>query len=539
MSGYRPFTRQLGLQPGIQLNPPIDLTDGVVPDKSDQVVGAFARLTRGRIDRPFRTTRANLTARTGLPESLRTNPLNETKLQIYEALNRGSASAVLMRMTSASAKKLYAVINLGAQFTTVSYSVSADKPSGDFSMYLMHHDCHNDGIFVQIHADATPVGGDPQATNEITLRILDSAGQLLHTFKGSLDKEAKDDFGKSAYLPDVIASRTESVTLVVAESQSIAVASPAYGRSATGKDNWATSEKLICFTEGGTTYTTTDEDRWIAAMRDTMLPYGTLITGGHRSTSWVRKIGDLGIETNTSVKIDVPGDLDPEAAIKWRSEIGYSAWFHFNWCPQEADDPMNGGRALWGAGGLQAGYTCARNARTNAKGFAPKTSPISGKAWPLARAAVRQIYTPRDDERSDLAAAQINPVLYDTFNAGGDWVITDCLTGYNSRVSYLKLQTVQEMSSHLDNVVALAAKEFSQKPMEEFIDLMDKFMGPLLENAQAAKWLKPAENLPGNAAFSYQITPDEAQPADLVHVIYYCSYDGVARQGHVQQYITK
>lgn len=539
MSGYRPFTRQLGMQPGVQLNPPIDLTDGVAPDKSDQVVGAFARLTRGAIDRPFRVTRANLTARTGLPESPRANSLNEAKLHIYEALNRGAASAVVMRTVSASAKKLYAVAKFDDLAANVTYSTSADEPSTDFSLYLMHHDCHNDGIHVQIHADATPVGGEPVANDVITLRILDSAKQVLHTFKGSLNPLAKDDWGKSYYLPDVVAQRTKSVTLVVAAGQSIAVANAAYGRSAVGKDNWATSALLTCFTEGGTAYITTDEDRWIAAMRNTMLPFGYLITGGHRSESWVRKIGDLGIETNTAVKIDVPGDFDPEAAIKWRQAVGYSQWFHFNWCPQEADDPMNGGRAMWGAGGLQAGYSCARNARTNAKGFAPKNGPISGKSWPLARANVDQKYTPGDDELSDLAAAQINPVLYDTFNGGGDWVITDCLTGYNSAVSFLKLQTVQEMSSHLDNVIALASKEFAQKPMEEFIDLMDKFLAPLFENAQAAKWLKPAENLPGNAAYSYQIVPDESQPADVVHVIYYCSYDGVARQIHIQQYITK
>ena len=43
MSGFRAFVRQLGFQPGVQLNPILDATDGAVPDNSDQIPATIAR----------------------------------------------------------------------------------------------------------------------------------------------------------------------------------------------------------------------------------------------------------------------------------------------------------------------------------------------------------------------------------------------------------------------------------------------------------------------------------------------------------------
>ena len=110
---FRPFVRQLGFQPGVQLNPLADNTDGAVPDNSDQIFGVLARLTRGRIDRPFRVNRSNFIAKTGVAESIRTNALNEAKLQTYEALGNGAYEAVIQRLTAAAAVKSYGVVTIG------------------------------------------------------------------------------------------------------------------------------------------------------------------------------------------------------------------------------------------------------------------------------------------------------------------------------------------------------------------------------------------------------------------------------------------
>lgn len=109
----RPFVRQLGYQPGVQLNPLADNTDGVAPDNSDQVLAVVARLSRGRIDKPFRVNRSNLITKTGVPESMRTSALNEAKLQLNEALESGAYEAVVQRITPAiGSVKSYVAVDL-------------------------------------------------------------------------------------------------------------------------------------------------------------------------------------------------------------------------------------------------------------------------------------------------------------------------------------------------------------------------------------------------------------------------------------------
>lgn len=544
MSGFRPFVRQLGFQPGVQLNPLADQTDGAVPDNSDQIIGLAARLTRGRIDRPFRVNRNNFLAKTGPAEALRVNALNEAKLQAYDALANGSYEAVVMRMAPAAAAKSYAVINFSGTPSetseTVAFSVSPTAPLAGYSLYLMHHECFNDGIRVAIHADQTPITGVGQPNKDVTLRILDAAGVILHEFSGSLDPTAKDDYGASRYLPDVVAARTEDVEVVVAAGASVPVTSNAYGRAVSGKDNWAISEVLSCFSEGGTTYDSADLDRFIAGLRDTRERYGYLISGGSQNTSFLGKLAALAIEINMPLEIDVPGTLSPSAAIDWAAALNIdSHYVRFNWAPLKAEDPMNGGKVVWGAGGMHAGFSCARNARLNAKGFAPKNYPIAGKEWPVNRVGITQLYRPTEQELSDLARSQINPVIFEEYNGGGRYVFTDCLTAAKTVVSYKKLQTVAEMSASLDNWVSLYAKELTMLPMREFIKRMSAFMDTMLAGAQASGWLVPARNLPNNAAFAFTVRPSEVRPADLVHIDYWTSYDGVARQVIVQQTLVK
>lgn len=543
MSGFRPFVRQLGSQPGVQLNPLQDQTDGSSPDNSDQIIAILARLTRGRIDAPFRVNQTNFLAKTGPGESIGVNALNEAKLQLYEALSNGASEAVVMRMAPAAAVKSYAVINFSGTPTgssdTVAFTTATTPPTTGFSIYLMHHACHNDGIKVELHADG-PLTGSPAPATDVTLRVLDSTGTAMYEFTGSLSAAAKDDFGKSRYLPDVVAMRTNDVDVVVAAGAQIPITSNAYGRSLSGKDNWATSATLSCFSEGGTSYDTADYDRFIAGLRNTNNPFGYLITGGTQNTTLISKLAALAIDINVPLEVDIPGTLSPTAAVAF--EVAQNIDSHlvrFYWAPLLAEDPLNGGRAVWGYGGLHAGMSCARNARLNAKGFAPKNYPVAGKDWPLNRVGIVELSRPTDQERSDLARAQINPVIYQAFNGGGRTVNTDSLTAAKTVVSYRKLQSVAEMATSLDNWITLYSNELLQLPMQEFVKRMSAFLDVLLADAQASGWLVPAKNLPGNAAYAFTVAASEVRPADLVLINYYTSYDGVARQVIVQQTLVK
>lgn len=611
MSGSRPFVRQLGAQPGVQLNPLVDNTDGAVPDNSDQIIATLARLTRGRIDRPIRVNRSNLLRLTGVAASIRANALNEAKLQVYEALGNGAYEGVIQRLTASDAAKSYGVLQWGSGavltptvvagvitaivvtnggtgyvtgasivvsgpvgsgavgtitaaagiITAVTltsggtlyvtptvaassapvFSVSAAVPVVDsYKLYFMHNDCHNDGIKVSIHADATPVVGVAVANTDIKISFLDSAGALLDTFEGSLDATAKDDFNQSKYLPDLIAARSDSYDVVIAAGATIDPVSTAYGRDASGAENYASSGVLICFVEGALIYTNPDYDRCISALRETTLPYGYLITGGTQAVALLGKMVSLAIEANLCIGVDLDGRLSIAAAVTLAASLNIDTHYaHIYWAPLECDDPMNGGKAVWGSAGLNFGYRCARNARVNAKGFAPKNYPVAGKDWPLNRTGVRQLVRPLEQELSDLAKSKINPVIYEIYNGGGKYVFTDSLTSAKTVVSYKKLINVAEMSSSMDLWIALYAKELLQLPMSEFIKRMNAFLSKLLPDAVASKWLVPSKNLPGNAPFDYDVRKSEVRPADLVLISYHTCYDGVARQVIIEQTLVK
>lgn len=548
MSGGRPFVRQLGLQPGVQLNPIVDETDGgIVIDQSDQVIAAVARLTRGRIDIPFRVHRDNFIRRTGQAESMRVNALNEAKLQVYEALRSGAASAVLMRSVSEAAKIKYAVVNFSGTPSgteeTVAFSVSETAPTAGFSLYVRHLECFNDGIRLSVHADATPPSGTPEANKVLTLRVLDANSNLLYEITGSLDPAAVDDYGTTFYLPDVAAQLTLGlVEVFVAAGASVPVTSNAYGRTITNRPSWATSDTLFCFEEGDTVYTNADIDRFVSGLRGTTMRFGKLITGGSQNTALINALITLveGDVANARIKIDIPGNLSPEAAIAWRNAIGTdSEYVDFNYNTVVANDPMNGGRANWGVGGLQAAFECARNARVNGRGFAPKNYAVAGREWPLNRDGMTLPRTFEDYELSDLAGAQVNPVIFATYSGGGRFIFGDSLTAYKSTKSYMKLQSVMDRAVTIDLAVSSEAFAQTQKPMKQYIREMGEFLQAYFEGAQASDWLKPATSLPGNASFQFSISPNEASPSDTVDVIYMLSYDGTVRRVMLSPKIVK
>jgi hypothetical protein len=115
---FRPFVRQLGSQPGVQLNPLIDSSEAIgQADVADQIFGALARLTRGRIDEPFLVNRGNIFRATGQPASMRDSLLNEAKIQINDGLNAGALGAVVQRLIAADSVQRFALIRFASGAT--------------------------------------------------------------------------------------------------------------------------------------------------------------------------------------------------------------------------------------------------------------------------------------------------------------------------------------------------------------------------------------------------------------------------------------
>lgn len=533
-----PFTRQLGARSGVQLNPLIDNSERLVPGNTDQTCAIVGRFTRGRIDRAFRVNRSNTFKHLGKAQSIKLNALNEALVHVYDTLQNGTYEVVVSRLITAAAVNNYMIATDNVLATSV-WTTAATLP-GSYLVAVKHLECYNDGVIAEINgAKAFDTDGVTAiATKWVTLRLRDVvSGAVLHSFEGSLDPAAVNEFGASTYLPSVVESLTDAVEVTVFAGATIPTTSGIYGKDVGGVDKTA-SKTLVYFTEGGTSYVNTDYDAAINRLEYGDSNFGYIIGGGTQAVALLSKLILAGIRLNKQVLWDIPGNLSPSAAITFYKQLNIDS--HYSqayWAPLQTDDPINGGKGYIGTSCINAGLRCARNAVTNSNGLAKKNWPIAGKEHPIARTGPIQKYTPTDQELDDLASARINPVIYQRFNAGGKFVFFDSLTGAKSDGDR-KLIAVADMSSAVDDWVTLMANESLQLPIVEAVRRIGDFLQNLFEALQAAEWIKPSPALDG-AAFQFSVEPNALRPNDRVDVNYWLKYDGTTRAIHVQQTLSK
>jgi hypothetical protein len=526
------FYRHIGAQPGIQQNPLKDTSELPSFGNQDQTFAVAARFPRGRIDKPFRVNRSTAARKLGRPEPMRSSQLNESHVQVVEALNNGSFEAVVMRLSTASAVLNWIVVNHDGTATT-----AAELPTTKTHLFAVKHlECHNDGIRVSFHADAISESGSNVANQTITVQLIDSTGILLHEFTGSLDPAATDDFGNTFYLPNVVSSQLADgeVEISVPDDASVSPDSDAYGKTESGSTSWITTPVISYFVEGGIGYVTDDFVKARNLLKSTDLDYGYIVSGGSRSAALITQMVLLAFDVNRQFKYDVPGDLTPDAAIDFVNQLNitdknYVHLVHAFWAPLKTDCPSGiNGKAVIGTSALNVAKACSRNASTNAKGFAPKNYPIAGESFPFDRSGVQQLYAPSEQELSDLALAGINPVLYERYSSGGKYVWTDSLTSRTGN-SLAKLIAVADMSTDLDDKITRYMKGLVQFPMNEACKKANDFLKTLLVGADASGWLVPSSKL-GGRSFQYLAQPNEARPYDRMDVKVWTSFDGTVRQ---------
>ena len=550
------FTRQLGSESGVQLNPLRDNSEIPAGDNSDQVFGIIMRATRGRIDKPFVVDRGNVMKRLGKGEQLRLSALNEAWVHVVEALNKGAYQAVVQRLVTPAAAIKWAAVaprmsggEDPAPDGRFTFTVSEEEPTGDFLFAIKHLECFNDGITVEFHADEVKSGGVAADNERLTVRLRDVDGDVLYEFAGSLRLGAKDDYGNSAYLPDVIASRTSAVECIVGavgDDAVVAAGSTAYGYDANGRQQWAKSDILVCFDEGGTAYTTADYAAARESLQYSPFDYAYIASGGTRAPALLAQLAQLAFDTNRQLRFDVPGELTPEAAQAFVEQLNMGAsptahLMHAFWAPLKSDDPTGvNPKAYFGTATLNIAYACLRNAAKNTKGFAPKNFPIAGREWPIQRTGIEQTYSPRDQEYNALAKIKINPVVYETYSGGGRYVFKDSLTCALVESSLKKLIAVADMSTSIDEAVTRAGKDFLQLPMDTSVKKMRDYLKQLFEGAETSKWLVPSDSPEmGGKSFAYQVVPNEQRPYDVMDVQYWLRYDGTNRQTYVTQTLVR
>ncbi|ALK30848.1 hypothetical protein [Burkholderia plantarii] len=551
------FTRQLGAESGVQLNPLRDDSEIPSTDNSDQIFGIVMRATRGRIDKPFVVDKGNVFKRLGSGEQVRLNALNEAWVCVVEALNKGAYQAVVQRLVPSTARISYAIVTVertpdAKSMPTGKFTYSVDEvlPSARFLFAVRHLECFNDGIVLEFHAEEKTIGSSFLAPNDrITLRLRDTAGGLLYEFSGSLNQDAKDDYGNSAYLPDVVASQTDAVDVAVGAQgidARIAVDSEAYGYGPTGQQQWARSGVLRCFDEGGTSYTTQDYMAAREKLQYTQFDYAYLSSGATEAPALLAQLAQLSFDTNRQLKFDVPGDLSVDAARAFVDQLNMGAsetahLLHAFWAPLKSDDPTGvNPKGFFGTATLNIAYACLRNAAKNAKGFARKNYPIAGREWPIQRTGVAQMVKLRDQDKNALARAKINPVVYETYTGGGRYVFLDSLTCAQVDSSLKKLISVADMSTSIDDAVTRTAKDYLQLPIAVSVKKTQDFLTTLFEAADASKWLVPSSEPSMNGrSWVFDVRPNAQRPYDAMDVSYWLRYDGTNRATFVTQTLTR
>mgnify|MGYP000449808935 FL=1 len=374
----------------------------------------------------------------------------------------------------------------------------------------------------------------------LTVEILDKVSQqVLYRAVGAVHPDSVDEFGQTRYIGDVAGDVFEFLpgNLPTAGYEA-ALSDSTMGVMADGTRLFI-RQAVAPFTFVDTAYTNTELDAAVSALQFSNEDFGYLMGGGTRSVPLLARLISLAYQTETLLAIDVPSEYTEDEAIAFVTGLNVdNALASCYWTPLKCDEPLNGGKQSWGSSGVQIGLRCARNARINSLGFAPKNNPVAGKDWPLPRTGISQLRTQSPNQLSALAKAKINPVIYDKFSDGGRYTFRDSLTMARTLISKKKLITVAEMSAHLNQVVVRIVKDHLQKGMTVAIARSKAQITRLCENAEASGWLVPSRDPQmGGATFTLEIKPNEARSADWMDVRFAVSFDGVARVVIIEQTI--
>ena len=552
------FVRNLGGEVGVQLNALQDRSGIPTFGDDDQSFAVAMRATRGRIDKPFVVDRSNVRQRLGPGEPTRTNALNEAYVLVREALDSGAYQAVVHRLhTDAAVLSWIVCAEDSGSPGEYLFTTSATAPEGAYLFAIKHMECFNGGITVEFRADAKRAAGAAAANDKITIRIREPDGVLLDEVTGSLNAASVDDYGNSEYLPNVVervlGDRYEVLVGADAalgtdpETYGIPTTSDAYGYdAATGAENWVVSDVMDYFAEGGTAYDAEDYLRARNQLYDTEFGYGYIASAGSQAVGLLAQLAALAHDMNRQMRFDVPGSLSVDAAITWVEQLNFDEadsahLLHAFWAPIKTDCPVGiNGKGYYGTALWNIARSCARNAVTDANGFARKHYAVAGKDWPLGRSGVVQVAKPTPQQFNALSAARINPVVFQTFAGGGLYVVWDVLTQAQVENSLKKLIPVAEMSTAIDTFVTRFGKEALLLPMDVAVTRTGDALKRLFGNAVTAGWLVSSDEPEmGGNAYVYEVRPNAQRPHDRMDVSYRLRYTGTNRQTVVTQTLSR
>lgn len=224
---------------------------------------------------------------------------------------------------------------------------------------------------------------------------------------------------------------------------------------------------------------------------------------------------------NIPLKVELDPTLTPEQMVQIANDL--SAFSHrVEIIVNAAVARPNSATTLRGkktpryALGTIMGYTLLRNANTNAQGIPPLQNPIAGYNFPIRWAGMemRSDVKFNEEVRNDLAKAKVNVVLLERYDTGSRFVLSDCLTQYDSKTSVLRLTSSAEISMFIDNRLIQICKRHLLKSKATFKADALRECQSFMESCASAGLIVDSEDL--GSKYTISITDRVDRPHDAV-----------------------
>ncbi|RLL18996.1 hypothetical protein [Acinetobacter chengduensis] len=249
---------------------------------------------------------------------------------------------------------------------------------------------------------------------------------------------------------------------------------------------------------------------------------------------------------NIPLKVELDPTLTPDQMVLIAEELSaYSHRVEIIVCAVLARP--NNSTSIYGkkvpryALGTIMGYTLLRNAKTNAQGIPPLKTPVAGYDFPMRWAGMqmRNDVKFNEDVIAKLAEAKINVVRKEVYDTGTRYVLSDCLTQYDSKTSVLSLTSSAEISMFIDNRLINICKRHLLKGKSDFISDALRECQSFLEQcaSETAGLLVDSSELGGKYVIS--ITSRQDRPHDAVDLK--CGYrpEGAVRAAYLDTSVHK
>ncbi|MDD5272132.1 MAG: hypothetical protein PHU14_05375 [Methylovulum sp.] len=432
---------------------------------------------------------------------------------------------------------------------TPQFYLSATLPDPALEPYLFaikDLECFNNGVIIGLHCeDKSDANGNFIDTARITVRIIDPARPRTYRYEfiGNLSDGGFDDFGGSTYLPDTVARKTDNIVIAIGSDTVISPDNPMYGLDDDDNEKWVYSNIMHAFTEGDAAYTNLTYRNARNKLAATPLDFQYLSSLDTDSVALLGELAQVSFLTNRNLRFDVQGDTVGEA-VEFMNQLNFTQraenhLLHAFWCPLTVEDPThNNGSLQMGAATLNIAFACARNARKDSRGFAPKHYPIMGKDWALgkARTNIRAPFTLGRGQLNALAKAKINAVIYED----GNYIFSNAITCADVDISLRKLIAVTDMSTSIDDAVVRFCSSVKGYPINDAIKLTKDYLKALFEGAEAAGWIVPSDDpVMLGRPYKYDVLVSPDRPYDAFTVDYWVRYQGTALYIYITQTYTR